>query len=186
MTRLRARAQSTGFLMPRSWMDGMISLSHMNEETRSYRLPPRLRRTSDFRRVKRFGKRHRSAFLVLYVSRTLLNNGGNSDEPAGSSGRVGFTVPEKAVKGAVKRNRIRRLMKEAVRLWWCDIRPGHELLLIAHHPPKHDHADYVEVVFLQLLLQLDLLTREGRIRAEARLAGLPEEFCKPARRRSEG
>ena len=35
-----------------------------------------------------------------------------------SDGRVGFVVPEKAVELSVDRNRVKRLLKEGVRLWW--------------------------------------------------------------------
>lgn len=61
-----------------------------------------MRRSAEFRAVLRQGERHVGRLLVVYVSR--------SDGPA----RAGFVVGRN-VGGAVRRNRARRLMKEAWR-----------------------------------------------------------------------
>jgi ribonuclease P protein component len=67
----------------------------------------RLLRHSDFERVYKQGRRHFAAHMtVFYLRRT-------DDELKGA--RVGFTV-SKALGGAVQRNRIRRRLREAVRL----------------------------------------------------------------------
>ena len=67
----------------------------------------RLLRHSDFERVYRQGRRHFAAHLtVFYLAR------------AESGGwRVGFTVG-RALGGAVVRNRMKRRLREAVRLHW--------------------------------------------------------------------
>jgi ribonuclease P protein component len=67
----------------------------------------RLLRHSDFERVYKQGRRHFAAHMtVFYLQRT-------DNELKGA--RVGFTV-SKALGGAVQRNRIRRRLREAVRL----------------------------------------------------------------------
>ncbi len=155
----------------------------MSAETRKYPLPPRLRNTGDFRRVRRYGKRRRLEFLVLYVNRLPLRHEPGRD-PVMQQGRVGFTVPEKVSKKAVKRNRIRRMMKEAVRHWWPYILKGHDLVLIVGGVPKIDRADYIEAVFLRQLLHFQLLDPEGRELAEKKLANFPGEYHEKSGRSS--
>jgi ribonuclease P protein component len=64
----------------------------------------RLRRRADFDRVYQQGQRHFSGHMTVFFIR------GGADFP-----RVGFTVG-RALGGAVQRNRIRRRLREAVRL----------------------------------------------------------------------
>jgi ribonuclease P protein component len=72
----------------------------------------RLLRHSDFERVYRSGRRHFSTSLTaFYLARTDENRG--PERPPGL--RVGFTVG-RALGGAVQRNRIKRRLREAVRL----------------------------------------------------------------------
>jgi len=67
----------------------------------------RLLRHSDFERVYQQGRRHFAAHMtVFYLQRT---------DKGLEGARVGFTV-SKALGGAVQRNRIRRRLREAVRL----------------------------------------------------------------------
>lgn len=67
----------------------------------------RLLRHADFERVYKQGKRHFAAHMTVFYLR-------RSD---GETLRVGFTVG-RPLGGAVDRNRIRRRMREAVRLHW--------------------------------------------------------------------
>lgn len=64
----------------------------------------RLLRHSDFERVYKQGKRHFAAHMTVFYLRR--DEGGM---------RVGFTV-SRALGGAVERNRMRRRLREAVRL----------------------------------------------------------------------
>ena len=65
----------------------------------------RLLRPADFERVYQLGRRHFSTHMtVFYLRRTM-----------GESLRVGFTVG-RALGGAVERNRMKRRLREAVRL----------------------------------------------------------------------
>ena len=64
----------------------------------------RLLKHSDFQRVYELGRRHFAPHLIaFYLGREI------------SGSRVGFTV-SRALGGAVERNRIKRRMREAVRL----------------------------------------------------------------------
>ena len=69
--------------------------------------PQRLVRHRDFRRVYNQGRRHFAAHMTLfYLAR---------EDRAGAGWRVGFTV-SKMLGGAVERNRMKRRLREAVRL----------------------------------------------------------------------
>jgi ribonuclease P protein component len=133
--------------------------------------PPTLRHKSEFRRVFRTGRRLRGEFLQIVYAKS------RKPESAGSSGgRVGYVIPEKAIRGAVRRNRARRLLREAVRNWWMHIVPGYDIVIVVGKAPKFDHAGYVEMVLLDLLLKADLLISDGVPIAEERIASLAEAF----------
>lgn len=65
----------------------------------------RLLRHSDFERVYRQGKRHFAAHMTVFYLRCI----------GGAGPRIGFTVG-KVVGSAVERNRVRRRLREGVRL----------------------------------------------------------------------
>ena len=71
----------------------------------------RLLRHSDFERVYKKGRRHFAAHMTVFY---LLRE-------RGDGWRVGFTVG-KILGGAVERNRIKRRLREAVRLQWPGVR----------------------------------------------------------------
>ncbi|MCW6510634.1 ribonuclease P protein component [Lichenifustis flavocetrariae] len=86
-------------------------------------IPVRLKKRSDFLRVASGRKSHASLFTVQMGAR------------AGSTGmdlpRVGFTVTKK-VGGAVERNRIKRRLREVVRLRDdLGLRPVHDYVIVA-------------------------------------------------------
>jgi len=81
----------------------------------------RLRKHADFDQVYRNGRRLFSAHLTVFF---LRRDGGGT--------RVGFTVP-RAFGGAVERNRIRRRMREAVRLSLGEAGRGVDVVI---HPKK--------------------------------------------------
>jgi ribonuclease P protein component len=72
-----------------------------------------LLRHADFERVYKQGRRHFSASMtVFYLDRQAV---AAARVPATSGLRVGFTVG-RALGGAVQRNRLKRRLREAVRL----------------------------------------------------------------------
>jgi len=127
-------------------------------DTRGRRLPPRLTGRFDFSRVTRNGRRSRVAFLQI-AFRETRNRLGNLRE-----GRIGFTVPDRVCRRAVDRNRIKRLLREAVRRWWYSVKPGIDVVLIVKAYPSTDHADFVEMIFLELILKAGIV-RESEIPA---------------------
>ena len=77
----------------------------------------RLLRHADFERVYKQGRRHFSASItVFYLPRPQAQTQTTNSQAQGTSGlRVGFTVG-RALGGAVERNRMKRRLREAVRL----------------------------------------------------------------------
>jgi ribonuclease P protein component len=82
----------------------------------------RLSRSADFDRVFRQGRSHAGRELVLYVFPR-----GESEEP-----RLGLSVGRK-VGGAVQRNRVKRLLREAFDLERERLPPGTDAVVVARH-----------------------------------------------------
>src|SRR5881227_3993139 len=80
--------------------------SPQRSENRGFPKSRRLLRHADFEKVYKQGRRHFAAHMTVFY----LHRG---ETPKGS--RVGFTVG-KVLGGAVQRNRIKRRLREAVRL----------------------------------------------------------------------
>ena len=82
----------------------------------------RLLKHADFERVYKQGRRHFAAHMtVFYWARP--------DETTGAHGlRIGFTV-SKALGGAVQRNRMRRRLREAVRLHGMNPEVGADVVI---------------------------------------------------------
>ncbi|MGZ4890049.1 MAG: ribonuclease P protein component [Candidatus Angelobacter sp.] len=76
----------------------------------------RLLRHADFERVYKLGRRHFSASMtVFYWQRQEAANAADVKSLVASGLRIGFTVG-RALGGAVQRNRMKRRLREAVRL----------------------------------------------------------------------
>jgi ribonuclease P protein component len=87
----------------------------------------RLRKHADYQRVYRESRRY-SAPSMTYFFRAR-----SSEDAVGAQPRVGLTAG-RALGGAVERNRIRRRMKEAVRLHWSELPPGVDVVLHPRRP----------------------------------------------------
>src|SRR3954465_2549728 len=91
----------------------------------------RLSRSAEFDRVYREGRSHAGRHLVLY---SFPRETGEDDEP-----RLGLSVGRK-VGGAVERNKVKRLLREA--FWQSEERvpAGHDFVVVA----RSEAADFAE------------------------------------------
>lgn len=114
----------------------------------------RLLRHADFERVYKEGRRHFSASLtVFYLPRRAGETGGT---------RVGFTVG-RALGGAVVRNRMKRRLREAVRLTRPAVGPNADVVI---NPKKSLMAAEFEAVVNEVrraFVVVEKNSRESRV-----------------------
>ncbi len=111
----------------------------------------RLRDGADFARVRERGQVWRHPLLVLTVA----------PAPEGSrSTRMGITVSRR-VGSAVVRNRVKRRLREVLRLLYPRIRPGCDLVFVVR--PSAVDASYLDLAASvhALLLRASLVSQSG-------------------------
>ena len=82
----------------------------------------RLSRSGEFERVYREGRSHAGRYLVLYA---FPREDRSEEEP-----RLGVSVGRK-LGGAVERNRVKRMLREAFWATAGDIQDGHDFVIVA-------------------------------------------------------
>ena len=104
---------------------------------------------SDFQRVYHGGHSYANKYLVLYV----LNNKFKR--------KIGFAAGKK-LGNAVKRNRIKRLLREVYRLNRQYLKDGYCLLLVGRKPSVGIGYETMERAFLFLSRKADILKEKVR------------------------
>lgn len=112
----------------------------------------RLRRSADIGRVRQRGRRWPHPLIVLFVDTQLDNESADS--------RFAFAVGRHIGKAA-RRNRVKRRLRESVRLVLDQLEPGYDCLIVAR--PGASTADYemLEQAVCQLLMRGGVLKRRG-------------------------
>jgi len=111
----------------------------------------RLTRSTDFKRVRHTGKSYAHPLVVLVVKANEI-----------SEIRVGVTAG-RSVGGAVRRNRSKRLLREAMRPLLPDLPPGWDLILIARSTLPSKSLQEIRAGLENLLRRANLYpaTHEG-------------------------
>jgi len=110
----------------------------------------RLSRSAEFERVYRHGRSVANRELVLY---SFAN-------PACARPRLGLSVSRK-VGGAVERNRLKRLLREAFSSREAELRAGHDLVVIAR-PPAGELSEREGLAGIEASLA-DVLAKAGLV-----------------------
>ncbi len=109
----------------------------------------RLRSRVDFARLREQGRVLRHAWVSMSVVRNAL-----------PQNRYGY-ITGRAVGNAVRRNRVRRLLREAVRRQHRQLQPGFDILLIARPALGDRTLDEIVVVLAELARQAGVLKAEA-------------------------
>jgi len=127
-----------------------------------FRKESHLRSSQDFQRVRRRGRRQQGAYLILAYARRAEQvetpaTPATPGEPVAARlpSRIGFSV-NKRVGSAVRRNRVKRRLREAIRrrLWKTQL--GWDMIVIAR--PEAADAEYAD-----LASELHDLLRRARL-----------------------
>ena len=109
--------------------------------------PNRLTKKKDFERVIKQGKGVGGVFLILkFVKQGLSEN------------RVGFVVSKKISNKAVVRNKVKRRLREAVRMSLSNLKPGYDLVFFTKKGIEEKEFVEIEKVIKQLLTRAGLLS----------------------------
>jgi ribonuclease P protein component len=142
----------------------------------------RLRRRREFLRVQRSGAKHHTRFFLVFVAPSVLPGPGPAAAASASAGglpgtRLGVTVTRKVGK-AVKRNRIKRLVREAFRRERHALPAGLDMVWVAKR-------DAVETTYEGVVQDMRALASRLQETAGGRRARPPKQAPRatPARTR---
>jgi ribonuclease P protein component len=121
----------------------------------------RLRRPDQFRRARREGRSFSTPLLTLHVVAGRRRRT-----------RCGFVVG-KQVGTAVRRNRAKRRVREAVRLLLPSIEPGYDLVFVVRT------SELLEAPFAQLSANVEQLLRRARIWSDLARPAAEGELASP-------
>ncbi len=99
----------------------------------SFPADARLKRRKDFLRVRECGKKsHSRHFLVVYAqSERITGDPDTGGDPGTAVSRLGIAVTKKSEASSVKRNRMKRLIREVFRLNRYRVKRGFDIVVIA-------------------------------------------------------
>ena len=110
----------------------------------------RLRRSADFERLRTEGRTWRHPFLIMSAApNALVHN------------RYGF-ITSRHLGGAVVRNRVRRLLREAVRQSMPWLRSGYDVTLVARNGIVNKPYSTIMSALEELFKRADLWQEEGK------------------------
>ncbi|MGI6086183.1 MAG: ribonuclease P protein component [Acetivibrionales bacterium] len=110
--------------------------------------PPVLTKNGEFKRVYSRGKYAATDFLVIYC----LNNKTETT-------RIGITASKK-VGNSVRRNRMRRLIKENIRILYGQLAKGFDIVIVARKNNNTANLGIIGTELRYLLHRVGLLDRE--------------------------
>ncbi|MGP1406987.1 ribonuclease P protein component [Selenomonas sp.] len=115
-----------------------------------------LKKKKDFQAVYSHGKSYANRFLVLYVFRSN-----------GFQGKVGFAAGKK-LGNAVKRNRVKRLLRESYRMNQGAIKEGVSLLFVGRKAAVDAGCQDLEKAFLALAKKAGIMAGDAEFSIEKR------------------
>jgi ribonuclease P protein component len=109
----------------------------------------RVRANEHFQKIRKQGDAYHGELLVMCaLANGLLYS------------RFGFSVSNR-IGGAVVRNRIKRRLREAIRLRMNQIQPGWDIVFIAKHPIRRADFHQIDAACARLLWRAHLLKEKA-------------------------
>ena len=110
-----------------------------------------LKNSEDFQHILKKGTWHSGDFMSLY----LMKNGKDFN-------MIGIAVGKKFSKSSVKRNRVKRLIREAYRLREGSVKRGYSFVFLWKNDVDYSNVNYINVSndLLKCLKRADILLNE--------------------------